>query len=90
MEAQLCHNQECNGSLEVELRKPRVEGSPAAVLIDLRAIRCTLVCKSVRLKMVEYMLQIDLIVLKFDGNIDVTLGIGCWTIRILSLILSIW
>lgn len=29
--------------------------------------------------MTEYMLQIDLTVLKFDGNIDVTLRIGCWT-----------
>ena len=79
MEAKPCHNQECNGSSKVELIKMRVEGSLAAVLIDVRAIRCTLVCKSVRLKMKEYMLQEDLTVLKFDGNIDVTLGIHCWT-----------
>ena len=64
---------------EVESGKIEVEGAPVVVLIDVRAIRCTLVCKSVRLKMKEYMLQADLTVLKFDGNIDVTLGIHCWT-----------
>jgi hypothetical protein len=37
-------------------------------------VSCTLVCKSVRLKMANYMFLVDLIVLKSDGDIDVILG----------------
>ena len=51
MEAKPCHNQERNGSSKVELGNTRVEGSLAIVLIDLRAIRCTLVCKMKKWKL---------------------------------------
>jgi len=38
-----------------------------------------LVCKPVRLKMAEYMLLADLIVLKLEDEIDMNLGIDYWT-----------
>lgn len=53
-----------------------VEGAPTTVLLDSRAINCTLECISVRLNMVEYMILADPIVLKSDGIIDMIVGIG--------------
>ena len=50
-------------------------------------VSCTLLCKSVRLKMAEYIFLADLIVLKFDGDIGVILGVD-WLIKHKGLISS--
>jgi hypothetical protein len=42
-------------------------------------VSCILVCKSVRLKMAEYVFLADLTILKFDGDIDVILGMDWLT-----------
>jgi hypothetical protein len=42
-------------------------------------VSCTLVCKSVRLKMAEYVFLADLTVLKSDDDIDVILGMDWLT-----------
>ena len=46
---------------------------------SLGDVSCTLVCKSVRLKMVGYMFLEDLVVLKSNGDIDVILGLDWLT-----------
>jgi len=42
-------------------------------------VNCTLLCKSVRLKMAEYKFLADLKVLQSDGDIDVILGMDWLT-----------
>jgi hypothetical protein len=55
-------------------------GRSMITISPLGDVSCTLVCKSVRLKMAAYVFLADLTILKSDGDIDVILGMD-WLIK---------